>query len=100
MAIYPITPSSDMAQHADAFSVARQNNIWGTVPHVIEMQSEGGAGSFYGATPDRCAHNDLHGIPGFAPDGAERVENRRRVNAEGIPRPGPERRCARTLDLR
>jgi pyruvate-ferredoxin/flavodoxin oxidoreductase len=50
VAIYPITPSSDMAQHADAFSASGQKNIWGTVPHVIEMQSEGGAaGSVHGA---------------------------------------------------
>tara|TARA_B100000676_G_C17464077_1_gene525244 strand:- start:337 stop:522 length:186 start_codon:yes stop_codon:yes gene_type:complete len=37
IAIYPITPSSDMAQHADAFSAAGQKNVWGTVPHVVEM---------------------------------------------------------------
>ena len=48
VAIYPITPLSDMAQHADAFSVTRQNNIWGTLPHVIEMQSDGGPGRFTG----------------------------------------------------
>ena len=43
IAIYPITPSSSMGEHADAFSAAGQKNIWGTVPTVIEMQSEGGA---------------------------------------------------------
>ena len=43
IAIYPITPSSAMGEHADAFSAAGQKNIWGTVPDVAEMQSEAGA---------------------------------------------------------
>ncbi len=43
IAIYPITPSSSMGEHADAWSAAGQKNIWGTVPLVVEMQSEGGA---------------------------------------------------------
>ena len=50
IAIYPITPSSPMGEHADAWSARGQRNIWGTVPHVIEMQSEGGAaGAVHGA---------------------------------------------------
>ena len=50
IAIYPITPSSDMGEMADAKSAAGQKNIWGTVPHVVEMQSEGGAaGAVHGA---------------------------------------------------
>ena len=50
IAIYPITPSSAMGEHADAFSAAGRKNIWGTVPLVVEMQSEGGAaGSVHGA---------------------------------------------------
>ena len=43
IAIYPITPSSDMGEWADAWSAKGQTNIWGTIPDVIEMQSEGGA---------------------------------------------------------
>ncbi|MEJ5171881.1 MAG: hypothetical protein WHU10_12905, partial [Fimbriimonadales bacterium] len=43
IAIYPITPSSTMAELADAWSVAGKPNIWGAVPLVQEMQSEGGA---------------------------------------------------------
>ncbi len=43
IAIYPITPSTDMGEHADAYSAEGQKNIWGTVPLVVEMQSEGGA---------------------------------------------------------
>ena len=43
IAIYPITPSSGMGEHADTFSAAGQKNIWGTIPLIAEMQSEGGA---------------------------------------------------------
>jgi pyruvate-ferredoxin/flavodoxin oxidoreductase len=43
IAIYPITPSSPMGEHADAWSAAGKTNIWGTVPLVAEMQAEGGA---------------------------------------------------------
>jgi len=41
--IYPITPSSPMGEWADAWSAAKQKNIWGVVPEVQEMQSEAGA---------------------------------------------------------
>jgi pyruvate-ferredoxin/flavodoxin oxidoreductase len=41
--IYPITPSSTMAEWADEWAVAKQTNIWGQIPEVVEMQSEGGA---------------------------------------------------------
>ena len=50
VAIYPITPSSTMGEHADAWSAAGKKNLWGTVPSVVEMQSEGGAaGAVHGA---------------------------------------------------
>lgn len=49
-AIYPITPSSTMAELADEWSAIGIKNIWGNVPEVIEMQSEGGAaGTVHGA---------------------------------------------------
>jgi pyruvate-ferredoxin/flavodoxin oxidoreductase len=48
--IYPITPSSPMAELADDWSSRRRANVWGTVPTVVEMQSEGGAaGALHGA---------------------------------------------------
>ena len=48
--IYPITPSSPMAELADEWASARRPNVWGTVPTVVEMQSEGGAaGALHGA---------------------------------------------------
>jgi len=50
IAIYPITPSSPMGEWSDAYSAAGQKNIWGTIPQVVEMQSEGGAsGAVHGA---------------------------------------------------
>ncbi|MBZ5577633.1 MAG: pyruvate:ferredoxin (flavodoxin) oxidoreductase [Acidobacteriia bacterium] len=50
IAIYPITPSSNMGEWADQWSAEHKPNIWGTVPTVIEMQSEGGAaGALHGA---------------------------------------------------
>ncbi|MCE2833714.1 MAG: hypothetical protein LW694_04980, partial [Chitinophagaceae bacterium] len=49
-AIYPITPSSTMAELADEWSSKGLRNIWGNIPDVIEMQSEGGAaGTVHGA---------------------------------------------------
>ena len=48
--IYPITPSSTMAELADVWSASGKENIWGQVPDIIEMQSEGGAaGTAHGA---------------------------------------------------
>jgi len=50
IAIYPITPSSPMGEQSDMWSSLGKKNIWGTVPSVIEMQSEGGAaGTVHGA---------------------------------------------------
>src|SRR6185369_8048057 len=43
IAIYPITPSSPMGEFADAWTTTNEKNIWGMVPVVREMQSEGGA---------------------------------------------------------
>jgi pyruvate-ferredoxin/flavodoxin oxidoreductase len=50
IALFPITPASPMGESADAWSAAGVKNLWGTVPAVIEMQSEGGAaGAIHGA---------------------------------------------------
>ena len=50
IAIYPITPSSTMGEFADEWSAHKRANIWGTIPLVAEMQSEGGAaGAVHGA---------------------------------------------------
>ncbi len=50
IAIYPITPASPMGEWADAWAARERENLWGQVPRVIEMQSEGGAaGAVHGA---------------------------------------------------
>jgi pyruvate-ferredoxin/flavodoxin oxidoreductase len=50
IAIYPITPASAMGELSDAWSAAGRPNLWGTVPEVVEMQSEAGAaGAIHGA---------------------------------------------------
>ncbi len=50
VAIYPITPSSGMGEFADAWAAVGAKNLWGVVPSVMEMQSEGGAaGAVHGA---------------------------------------------------
>ncbi|MDD5671753.1 MAG: pyruvate:ferredoxin (flavodoxin) oxidoreductase, partial [Candidatus Omnitrophica bacterium] len=50
IAIYPITPSSPMGEWADQWMAEGKTNIWGTIPKVVEMQSEGGAaGAVHGA---------------------------------------------------
>jgi pyruvate-ferredoxin/flavodoxin oxidoreductase len=50
IAIYPITPSSTMGELADQWTAEHHTNIWGSTPHVAEMQSEGGAaGAVHGA---------------------------------------------------
>jgi pyruvate-ferredoxin/flavodoxin oxidoreductase len=50
IAIYPITPSSPMGEWADQWAAEGRHNIWGVVPRVVEMQSEGGAaGALHGA---------------------------------------------------
>ncbi|MGE9293786.1 MAG: hypothetical protein ACQKBW_09255, partial [Puniceicoccales bacterium] len=42
VSIYPITPSSPMAEHCDEWSSQGKPNLWGIVPEVTQMQSEGG----------------------------------------------------------
>ncbi len=50
IAIYPITPSSNMGEWADEWASQGKPNLWGAVPKIIEMQSEGGAaGALHGA---------------------------------------------------
>ncbi|HEU5318011.1 MAG TPA: pyruvate:ferredoxin (flavodoxin) oxidoreductase [Chloroflexota bacterium] len=50
IAIYPITPSSTMGELADQWAAEGKTNLWGAVPRVVEMQSEGGAaGAVHGA---------------------------------------------------
>ncbi len=65
-AIYPITPSSTMAELADEWASKGIKNIWGNVPEIIEMQSEGGS-SWYSSrfTSSRCFNYNFHGVTRF-----------------------------------
>src|SRR5678815_4888244 len=50
IAIYPITPSSPMAEACDEWAGKKKTNLWGVIPQIAEMQSEGGAaGAVHGA---------------------------------------------------
>ena len=50
IALYPITPATPMGEWADGWSAAGRPNLWGAVPSVVELQSEGGAaGAVHGA---------------------------------------------------
>ena len=50
IAIYPITPASPMGEHADVWAAGGRPNGWGSVPEIVEMQSEAGAaGTLHGA---------------------------------------------------
>ena len=65
-AIYPITPSSPMAESMDEWVSDARENIFGEKVHIVEMQSEGGAA---GAVHSRFLHNNIHCFTGtFAHD--------------------------------
>jgi pyruvate-ferredoxin/flavodoxin oxidoreductase len=65
VAIYPITPSSPMAELCDAWSAAGRKNVWGDAVSVTEMQSEAGAG---GGLDDH-----VHRIARTSPDDTRHV---------------------------
>ena len=99
--IYPITPSSPMAELADEWSSQRRTNIWGGVPAVVEMQSEGGAAgrAARGAAGRRAGH-DVHRVAGPAADDPEHVQDRRRADPGGLARRGPVAGGAGAFHLR
>ncbi len=84
--IYPITPSSPMADNVDQWAAAGQKNIFGTTVKVIEMQSE--------------ADHDLHGVAGPSADDPEHVQDRGRAAAVRIPRIGAYGSVPRTEHFR
>ena len=67
-AIYPITPSSPMAEHVDEWAARTRKNLWGQTVSVQEMQSEGGAAGAVRIAPGWCADNYFHSIAGSAAD--------------------------------
>jgi pyruvate-ferredoxin/flavodoxin oxidoreductase len=55
IALYPITPATPMGEWADAWAAEGRPNLWGSVPTVVELQSEGGAaGAVHGALQAGC----------------------------------------------
>ena len=78
IAIYPITPSSPMAEHCDAWSSAGEKNLWDVVPNIAEMQSEAGASGGCARCPaGRFAEHDLHRQPGAHAHDPQHVQDRR-----------------------
>ena len=76
IAIYPITPSTSMGELSDAWSAAGVNNIWGTVPRVVEMQSEAGAaGAVHGALQTVTPDSDPGSSPAFRGMGSGVLRN-------------------------
>ena len=64
-AIYPITPSSVMAEVTDSWSTAGRKNIFGQEVKVVEMQSEAGAAGAVHGSRSRCMYYNLHSITGL-----------------------------------
>ena len=90
-----------MAELADEWASHGRTNVWGTVPTVMEMQSEGGAaGRDARRPPGRGAEHDVHGIPGPAADDPQHVQDRRRAHLDGVPRGRAVARGAGAVDLR
>ena len=69
IAIYPITPASPMGELADEWSADGRQNLWGTVPHIVEMQHEGGAAAAVhgagGGEEGHCVWVPADGHTGF-----------------------------------
>ena len=98
MAIYPITPSSPIAEWCDQWSSEGKKNLWGTTPAIVEMQSEGGAvGAVHGMLQTGLHQHDVHRVAGFAADDPEYVQDRRRTSADGVSRHRAHRGHARAF---
>ena len=73
-AIYPITPSSVMAEVTDKWATENRTNIFGQKVKVVEMQSEAGAAGAVHGTPNRgCADHHLHRFSGTSVDDPQHV---------------------------
>ena len=82
IAIYPITPSSTMAEQADAWAGNGLKNVWGDTPRVVEMQSEAGAiATVHGALQTGALSTSFYVIAGFAADDPNAVQTGRRTDA-------------------
>jgi hypothetical protein len=101
IAIYPITPASPMGEWADQWREEGRKNIWGAVPTVIQMQSEGGAaGTLHDALQAGALGTTFTASQGLPSHDSQYVQNRRRNDAirDSCGRPCPGEACA--LDFR
>ena len=99
--IFPITPSSPMAEFADEWSSKGRTNLWGTVPAVVEMQSEARRRRRAARrAPGRRARDDVHGLAGPAADDPEHVQDRRGADLGGDARGRALAGRAGAVDLR
>ena len=100
-AIYPITPSSTMAEYVDEWAAQGRKNIFGETVLVQEMQSEGGAaGAVSRFTSGGCLDYNVHCFSGAPLDDSQYVQDCRRTLALRIPCFGTHTRFSRTLYLR
>ena len=101
IAIYPITPVSPMGEFSDEWSSAGRPNLWGNVPEVAEMQSEGRRGGRRARrAAGRRAGDDVHGVAGPAADDPQHVQDRRRADAVHDARRGAHAGHPRPVHLR
>ena len=101
IAIYPITPSSPMGEWADQWASEGVPNIWGTVPHVVEMQSEGGAaGAVHGALQTGALATTFTASQGLLADDPQHEQDCRGADADGVPCYGAYHRYPCPFDFR
>jgi pyruvate-ferredoxin/flavodoxin oxidoreductase len=101
IAIYPITPSSNMGELADEWSSQNKKNLWGIVPDVVEMQSEAGAaGAVHGRTAGGALTTTFTAVPGTAPDDPQHVQDRRGADRVHDACRGADLATPRAFDLR
>ena len=100
-AIYPITPSSPMAEVADDWAANGRVNLFGQKVKIAEMQSEAGAaGAVHGSLQGRRPDHHLHRFPGPAAHDPQHVQDRRRAASRCIPRIRPCPRVPCPVHLR
>ena len=100
-AIYPITPSSNMGEWADQWSSEGRPNIWGTVPLVVELQSEGGAsGAVHGALQTGALTTTFTASQGLLLMIPNMYKIAGELTLDGVPRLRPLARLPGALDLR
>jgi pyruvate-ferredoxin/flavodoxin oxidoreductase len=74
-AIYPITPSSVMAEATDEWATQGRKNIFGQEVQVTEMQSEAGAAGTVRISGSRCFNNNIYSISGSVTYDPEPLQN-------------------------